>query len=331
MSTLSKSDNSGPLNYGSDGSWKKVLFIFNPVSGRSQIRTDLVDILEIFSQQDYVVTCYPTRCRGDARNIVRTRTEDYMYVVCAGGDGTLDEVVAGMMEHPDKPFVPIGYIPAGTTNDFASSLGIPSDMKAAARVIAGGKAIECDLGLFNNNSYFTYVAAFGIFTETSYQTPQDLKNQLGHAAYILQGMMDLGKARTYRFHAESDEFSVTDDFVFGMITNSNSVGGFPDITGSNVDMGDGLFEVTLIKMPNNILDLNDIVQYVGHMTDSSDFVYRFKTSRLVLESEEPVKWTRDGEYGGTFRRVEITNLHRAMKIIAPKERKVPGNSGAAEN
>ena len=259
MSTLSKNDKSRKKNYGNDSSWKKVLFIFNPVSGRSQIRTDLVDILEILSRKDYVVTCYPTRCRGDARNLVRTRKEDYLYVVCAGGDGTLDEVVSGMMEHPDKPFVPIGYIPAGTTNDFAASLGIPSDMKAAARVVAYGKPYECDLGLFNKETYFTYVAAFGIFTETSYQTPQDLKNQLGHLAYVLQGMMDLGKARTYRFHVESDEFSVTDNFVFGMITNSKSVGGFPDITGSEVDMNDGLFEVTLIKMPANILELNDIV------------------------------------------------------------------------
>ena len=330
MSTLSKSNDSRSLNYGNDGSWKKVLFIFNPVSGKSQIRTDLVDILDIFAKKDYVVTCYPTRCRGDARNLVRTRTEDYLYVVCAGGDGTLDEVVSGMMEHPDKPFVPIGYIPAGTTNDFASSLGIPSDMKEAARVVANGKPVECDLGLFNNKSYFTYVAAFGLFTETSYQTPQDLKNQLGHAAYILQGMMDLGKARTFRFHVESAEFSVTDDFVFGMITNSNSVGGFPDITGSNIDMGDGLFEVTLIKMPNNILDLNDIVQYVGRMTDTSDFVYRFKTSHLVLESDDPVNWTRDGEYGGTYKRVEIKNLHRAMKIIAPAENKAAGKPDAAE-
>ena len=324
MSTLSKNDKSRNKNYGNDSSWKKVLFIFNPVSGRSQIRTDLVDILEILSRKDYVVTCYPTRCRGDARNLVRTRKEDYLYVVCAGGDGTLDEVVSGMMEHPDKPFVPIGYIPAGTTNDFAASLGIPSDMKAAARVVAYGKPYECDLGLFNKETYFTYVAAFGIFTETSYQTPQDLKNQLGHLAYVLQGMMDLGKARTYRFHVESGEFSVTDNFVFGMITNSKSVGGFPDITGSEVDMNDGLFEVTLIKMPANILELNDILQYVSHLTDSSDMVYRFKTSHLVLESDEPVNWTRDGEYGGVFKRVEIDNLHRAMKIIAPGEFNMAG-------
>ena len=299
--------------------WKKVLLVFNPVSGKSQIRTDLVDILEILSAKDYVITCYPTKCRGDARNLVRSRKEDYVYVICAGGDGTLDEVVSGMMENPDKPFVPIGYIPSGTTNDFAGSLGIPSDMKEAARIIAGGRTFLCDLGKFNEDSYFTYVAAFGLFTETSYQTPQDLKNTLGHMAYVLQGMMDITNARTYHFRAESEEFSAADEFVFGMITNSRSVGGFPDITGSDVDLSDGLFEVTLIKMPQNILELNDIVQYVGGLTDSSDLVYRFKTSHLVMESDEPVNWTRDGEFGGSFKRVELTNLHKVLKILAPPE------------
>ena len=147
---------------------KKSLFIFNPVSGKSQIRFDLIEILQIFSNDAYVITCYPTKCQGDARNVVRSRKDDYQYVFCAGGDGTLDEVVTGMMESRDKKAVPIGYIPAGTTNDFASSLGIPSDMKAAARVAARGKNFKCDLGRINGDTYFTYVAAFGVFTETSY-------------------------------------------------------------------------------------------------------------------------------------------------------------------
>lgn len=319
MNIPSKSSRRDPVKYRGDDSWKKILFIFNPVSGKSQIRSDLMDILSILSERDYVITCYPTRFRGDARNLVKTRKEDYLYVVCAGGDGTLDEVVSGMMENPDKPFVPIGYIPAGTTNDFATSLGIPSDMKAAAKVIADGKPFRCDLGRLNEDTYFTYVAAFGIFTEASYQTPQDLKNQLGHLAYVLQGVMDLGKVRTYRMHAESEELSVTGDFIFGMITNSRSVGGFADITGKKVDMSDGLFEVTLVKMPTNILELSDIVQYLNQTVDSSDMVYHFKTAHLVMESNDPVSWTRDGEYGGTFKRVEVTNLRRAMKILIPKD------------
>ena len=300
--------------------WKKVLFIFNPVAGKSQIRTDLVDILQIFSKDAYAITCYPTKCQGDARNVIRSRKDDYMYVFCAGGDGTLDEVVTGMMENTDKPAVPIGYIPAGTTNDFASSLGIPSDMKEAARVAARGKNFKCDLGCLNGDTYFTYVAAFGIFTETSYETPQDMKNLLGHMAYVMQGVMDLGKLRTYHFSVETDELSISDEFVFGMITNSKSVGGIMDITGSQVDLCDGLFEVTLIKMPTNILELGEIVQYLNRAIDVSDFVYQFKTSHIVMKSPELVKWTKDGEYGGSYKRVEITNLHRAFEIIVPRDR-----------
>lgn len=299
--------------------WKKALFVFNPVAGRSEIRTELVDILEIFARESYAVTCYPTKCRGDARNIVRSRQGDYACVFCAGGDGTLDEVVSGMLEHPDKPAVPIGYIPMGSTNDFALSLGIPVNAKAAARTAARGKVIGCDLGLFNSDTYFTYVAAFGLFTETSYETPQDLKNMFGHMAYFLQGMMDLGKARSYHFSIESAELSISDDFVLGMITNSKSVGGFPDITGDEVDLGDGLFEVTLIKMPTNLLEVGDIIQYFNRVTDVSDFVYRFKTSHIVLKSDQRVKWTRDGEYAGTCKKVELTNLRRKLRIIVPEE------------
>ena len=319
MTTPSKNELPNRQNSEQDEMWKKVLLIFNPVSGRSQIRTDLVDILEILSAKGYVITCYPTKCRGDARKLVRSRKEDYVYVICAGGDGTLDEVVSGMMENPDKPFVPIGYIPSGTTNDFAGSLGIPSDMKEAARIIAGGRTFLCDLGKFNEDSYFTYVAAFGIFTETSYETPQDLKNMLGHTAYFLQGMMDLGKLRTFHYRVESGELSIADDFVFGMVTNSRSVGGFVDITGSDVDLSDGLFEVTLVKMPANLLELGEIIQYFNRVIDTSDFVYRFKTSRIVLEADERVKWTKDGEYAGAYKRVELTNLHKKLQILVPQE------------
>ena len=193
-------------------------------------------------------------------------------------------------------------------------------MKEAARAAARGRIFKCDLGRLNNDIYFTYVAAFGIFTETSYETPQDMKNMLGHMAYVLQGVMDLGKIRTYHFSVETDELSISDEFVFGMITNSKSVGGIMDITGSRVDMSDGLFEVTLIKMPTNILELGEIVQYLNRAIAASDFVYQFKTSHIIMESPEMVKWTKDGEYGGSYKRIEITNLHQALDIIVPRDR-----------
>ena len=320
MTTLSENKDRDHIYSEYGKKWEKILFVFNPVSGKSQIRGDLMDILETLSQKTDQLVCYPTQCQGDARRLLRSCREDYDCVICAGGDGTLDEVVSGVMENSHRGDVPIGFISAGTTNDFATSLGIPGDMKAAARAVTEGKIFECDLGKFNSDSYFTYVAAFGLFTGTSYETPQDLKNQFGHLAYIIQGMTDIGKIRIYRFRVESAELSVTDDFVFGMVTNSKSVGGFPDITGEAVDMGDGLFEVTLIKMPSNILELNDIIQYLNHTSNASDFVYQFKTRHIVLEAQERVKWTRDGEYAGSYKKVELTNLHRALRLLVPEQK-----------
>lgn len=298
-------------------SWKKILFVFNPVAGRSQIRTSLLDIIEVMSAADYEVICYPTKKAGDARKIVRERDEDFLYIACAGGDGTLDEVVSGMMENEYKPFVPIGYIPAGTTNDFASGLGIPTDMVKAAEVVANGKTFNCDLGEFNRVNYFTYVAAFGLFTATSYNTPQNLKNQLGHLAYILQGVQEVSHIQSYHMKVDADDMSISDEFVYGMITNAKSVGGFEGIAGRDVNFDDGLFEVTLIRMPANILELNEILQYLNHTIEETDLVYRFKTHKIILESQEEIKWTRDGEYGGAYRRVEIRNLHQRLKILVP--------------
>ena len=300
-------------------SWKKILFVFNPVAGRSQIKTYMVDILEILSRAEYKVVCYPTQARGDARRVVREREDDYLYVVCAGGDGTLDEVVSGMMENPDKPFVPIGYIPAGTTNDFASSLHIPSDMIQAAKVVANGRTFRCDLGLFNESDYFTYVAAFGLFTGTSYSTPQELKNQLGHLAYILQGVTELGNMRAYHMHVVSDDREFEGEFAYGMVTNSRSIGGFSNITGSGVDLQDGLFEVTMIRMPKNPLELSEIIMTIGNSSINSDMVINFKTAKVVLNCDETIAWTRDGEYAGSHRTVLLRNCPGQLRILVPEK------------
>lgn len=304
---------------GSSKPWKKILFVFNPVAGRSQIRNYMVDILEILSRADYKVVCYPTRSQGDARRVVKERTDDYLYVVCAGGDGTLDEVVSGMMENPDKPFVPIGYIPAGTTNDFASSLHIPSDMVKAAQVVANGRLFRCDLGLFNEKDYFTYVAAFGIFTGTAYSTPQELKNQLGHLAYILQGMTELGNMRAYHMHVESESLVTDGEFAFGMVTNSHSIGGFSNITGNKVDLQDGLFEVTLIKMPKNPIEMSEILMSIGNPSAGSDMIINFKTSQVTLRCDETVSWTRDGEYAGSYKTVSLRNCPKKLSVLVPQE------------
>ncbi len=298
--------------------WKKILFIFNPVAGMSRIRDSLLDIISILSSHGYSVECYPTKAPGDARRIVRECKNEYLYICCAGGDGTLDEVVSGMMENRELPFLPIGYIPSGTTNDFAGTLGIPSDMKEAAEVIASGKVFNCDIGRFNQEDYFTYVAGFGLFTETSYDTPQELKNTLGHFAYIIRGAMSLGNIRTYKAIVQAKNINIRDEFAVGLITNSKSVGGFANITGNNVDLSDGLFEVTLIKMPRNPIEINEIFQALSNNTMESSLIYHFKTDHLTIMSEDPISWTRDGEFGGEHNYVELTNIRQKLKIIVPQ-------------
>ena len=252
-------------------------------------------------------------------------------MACAGGDGTLDEVVSGMMENPNKPFVPIGYIPAGTTNDFASSLGIPSDMRMAAEIIAQGKTFRCDLGLFNETDYFTYVAAFGLFTGTSYETPQELKNQLGHFAYILQGASELGKIRAYHMHVnaisekdgEEHIINIEGEFAYGMVTNSKTVGGFPNLAVKGIDLQDGLFEVTLVRMPKNPLELSEIFMKLGNPDFDSQMLISFQTSEITLKSDEIIAWTRDGEYAGAHKEVRLKNCHEKLKILVPGDMASP--------
>ena len=219
---------------------KKLLFVFNPKSGKGLIKDHLVNIVDIMTKAGYMITIYPTQSQGDAIRKVRKKAKKYDLVVCCGGDGTLDEVVTGM-EQSDVN-VPIGYIPAGSTNDFANSLGIPKDMVKAADAAVNGRAFPCDIGAFNND-YFVYVAAFGLFTEVSYQTSQQMKNILGHAAYILEGAKHIMDITSYRMKVMHDDEEIEDEFIYGMVTNSLSVGGFKGISGPDVLLDDGLFEL----------------------------------------------------------------------------------------
>ena len=298
---------------------KKVLLIINPVAGKSMVGENLVGILQILTREGWRVECYPTQGQGDARNLVRDCRDDFDFICCAGGDGTLDEVLCGMMENPYQSFIPIGYIPAGTTNDFASTLQIPSDMLEAARVITAGNVFSCDVGRFNQDQYFTYVAAFGLFTDTSYETPQEWKNVFGHAAYILQGALSLGRIRTWHVHVKSDDRDFSDDIALGLVTNSRSVGGFPNLAGNHVDLTDGQFEVTLIRLPANPAEINDMIVALTSMDfDASEMIYHFKTGTLSIECDEKISWTRDGEYAGDYEKVEIAALRQQLKILVPE-------------
>ena len=293
---------------------EKMLFIYNPRAGKAQIRSNLLDIIDIFVKAGYEVTAYPTQAAGDAIKAVRERRAGFDIVVCSGGDGTLDEVVTGMMQCDDK--IPIGYVPAGSTNDFASSLKIPKNMIKAADVVVNGKNFACDIGKFNNNN-FIYVAAFGIFTDVSYETNQDIKNVLGHTAYLLEGVRRLPAVRSYALKISYDNEIIEGDFIYGMITNSYSVGGFKGITGKEVLLDDGLFEVTMIRKPLNPVDLNKIIRALVDKRAKSEHIYTFKTSQLTLESEETISWSLDGEFGGEHKKAVIENQRKVLNIRIP--------------
>lgn len=295
---------------------KKILFIYNPKAGKARIRSNLLDIIDIFTKADYEVTAYPTQSKGDGKKAVMERKMGYYdLVVCSGGDGTLDEVVTGMMQCERR--IPVGYVPAGSTNDFANSLHIPRDMIRAAEAIIEGKTFNCDIGGFNDD-FFVYIAAFGLFTDVSYETPQDIKNVLGHMAYILEGMRRLPGVRSCRMKVESDELTVEAEFLFGMITNSTSVGGFKRITGKYVQLDDGEFEVVLIKKPASPMELNLVMAALINRNVNTDCMYCFKTSFLKITSGEEVAWTLDGEFGGRHKEVEIRNLKQALAIRVPE-------------
>lgn len=295
---------------------RRLFFIFNPHSGKGQIKSHLAEILDIMVKADFDVAVYVTQCSGDARRKVREEAAGYDRIVCCGGDGTLDEVISGLAESGAD--TPVGYIPAGSTNDFAVSLGIPKNMAKAAAVAVGGVPFACDIGSLNDDT-FVYVAAFGLFTAVSYQTPQQLKNVFGHLAYIMEGMKSLHDIPAYRMEVEYEGHRFRDEFILGMITNSVSVGGFKGMTGKNVSLNDGLFEVTLIKKPHNPIELNEILGCLTRLIDDSDLIYSFKTDRLKLTSEIPVTWTRDGEFGGEQTEVVVRNQKERISIFCAEK------------
>ena len=275
---------------------RKIYFIYNPHSGKEQIGSKLNEIIRTLAEKDNELTVVPTIGYLDAMERITNLPDGYDLVVCSGGDGTLDEVVTGMMKRPKERRVPIGYIPAGTTNDFARSLEIPRNMPEAAKNAMMGRQFACDIGSFNDDS-FVYIASFGIFTEVSYSTKQEIKNVLGHMAYILEGMRSLYNVKSYKMKVSSDEMEFEGDFLFGMITNSKSVAGFKGLVRGDVQFDDGVYEVTFIKRPKNPLELQEILTALLTEELHSDYMYSFRTRRLTIESEEMVPWTLDGEFG----------------------------------
>lgn len=295
---------------------KKLFFIYNPHAGKEHIKGKLYGILQALSGAGYEMTVYPTKGYLDATERIMNLSDDYDLVVCSGGDGTLDEVVTGMMRREKK--LPIGYIPAGTCNDFARSLEIPGSMEKAAEIAVSGKDFSFDVGNFNENN-FIYIAAFGIFTDVSYSTKQEYKNALGQMAYILEGMKSLYNIKSYYVKVTSAEMCFEGDFLFGMVTNSKSVGGFKSIIGQNVIFDDGVYEVTFIRRPKNPIELQEILTSLVTKEIDNRYMYSFRSSRIVVESPDLVPWTLDGEFGGDHKCVVIENNPKAVEIRIPEE------------
>ena len=299
---------------------KKLLFVYNPRAGKEMLKPRLSDVLDIFVKAGYEVTVHPTQAYRDAYyQIKEYEVGKYDLIACSGGDGTIDEVATGMMKRREmgKDVVPVGYIPAGTTNDFAKSLHIPRKPLAAADNAVKGVPFPCDIGKFND-SVFVYIAAFGIFTDVSYETDQAVKNVLGHMAYILEGAKRIFNIPSYKIKVEHDGEVIEDEFIFGMVTNSRSVGGFSNMVGQNIVFDDGLFEVTLIKTPKNPIALQEIIAALLIEQVDTKHMYTFKTKKITFDSVEEIPWTLDGEFGGEQDYVEIENVQKAMEIMVPE-------------
>lgn len=299
---------------------KKLLFVYNPRAGKEMLKPRLSDVLDIFVKAGYEVTVHPTQAYRDAYyQIKEYEVGKYDLIVCSGGDGTIDEVATGMMKRREmgKDVVPVGYIPAGTTNDFAKSLHIPRKPLAAADNAVKGVPFPCDIGKFND-SVFVYIAAFGIFTDVSYETDQAVKNVLGHMAYILEGAKRIFNIPSYKIKVEHDGEVIEDEFIFGMVTNSRSVGGFSNMVGKNIVFDDGLFEVTLIKTPKNPIALQEIIAALLIEQVDTKHMYTFKTKKITFDSVEEIPWTLDGEFGGEQDYVEIENVQKAMELMVPE-------------
>ena len=291
---------------------KNLLFIYNPKAGKGSIGSHLGDIVDVFAKAGYKITIYPTQCPGDGEATAKQWAGGYDRIVCAGGDGTLDEIVTGLMSSGIR--IPIGYLPTGSTNDFARSIGLPRSIRKAAATAAGDRTFTCDLGKFNSR-YFVYVAAFGLFTDVTYETDQNLKNAFGYSAYLAEALKRLPSVRSIPLRITYDDTVIRDSFIVGLITNSESVGGMKVIPGPDVKLDDGMFEVMLVRSPDNIFDFNLIAPAILDRRIRSENVICFKCSHLVIESDEPIPWNLDGEFGGLVDRAQIENIHEAAEFV----------------
>lgn len=296
---------------------KRVLLIVNPCSGKAKMQNELLSVVQIFSSADNTVTVYPTKSAGDGTEYIKKLPENaYDLIVVCGGDGTLNEVITGIMES-GKNF-PLGYIPSGTLNEWSSGLNISRNIQDAAKDIIDSKTITLDIGKFGDK-YFSYTASFGAFTSASYSAPQDVKNALGQAAYFFEGIKSLANIKPVHLKFTYEEGEVEGDFLFGAISNSLSVGGIVKYDKIPVTLNDGWFEVLLIRKPDNILKIQPLIDgIIKHEFDREGMVF-FRTKNLTVTSNENIDWTLDGEHAISGTETEISNIHNAITLLLPHE------------
>jgi diacylglycerol kinase (ATP) len=296
---------------------QKMLFIVNAKAGKGQIKNHVLSIIDRFNAQDYDVEVYVTQNQKDATDTAQKKGEHCDVLLCSGGDGTLNEVINGLMElESHRPR--IGYIPAGSTNDFANNLYSDLDITEIIEAITKGQDLPCDIGRFNDR-FFVYCAAFGAFALTSYETAQVNKNLLGRVAYFLEGTKHLNTLKAYHLTVKYADQSIEDDFLYGMVTNSDSVAGIRGFGGRNVQLDDGLFEVLLIRMPKNFFELQQIISGLIKLDFSHKLFCSFKTEAVVFNSERPISWNLDGEFGGDVHTAMISIKRRAVTFLAPSD------------
>ena len=292
---------------------KKMLFVMNPYAGMRKANRYLADIIALFNRADYDVTTYMTAGPGDAIGVVERKAREMDVVVCCGGDGTFNETISGILRSGCD--VPVGYIPAGSTNDFATSMKLSSNIMQAAADIVVGEPQRYDVGRFGNR-YFSYVASFGAFTRASYSTPQSVKNALGHTAYLLEGISELSQIKKEHVRLELDGRVVEDDFLFGAISNSTSLGGVLTLDPKQVDMGDGKFEILLVRAPENLTEISECIMATQTLNYESCAMVTFCSAERVKVFADPeMPWTLDGEKEDGHEEVDVENLHLAIRLM----------------
>lgn len=291
---------------------RSCMFVFNPHAGKGKVKSAVYPIIQGFFSMGDLVTCFPTAHKEHAIELIQTYGAQYDLIICAGGDGTLNEAINGLMHLAHRP--KLAYIPTGTVNDFANTLEISSNVNKALENFAKDNVFACDICSFNER-YFTYVAAFGAFTEVSYQTPQATKNLLGKMAYFLEGLKQLSSITTYHMKIYTEDRIIEDDFVFGAITNAKSVGGFHSVSTKNAQLDDGEFEVLLIRMPQNPLDLQIIITALLKQEINEKFMEFFTSKAIMIENDPNAKWTLDGEEGGHSDYISVTMKHKAISFL----------------